>query len=150
MTVSRAVPAPLSDPPSGHGGIGVAIRNTVPGRPGLRHNRQSIKHGFTRHMEKMMGLFRDSSEEKQLRDAANDVAQIVGRVAEGTFPMDYLTEVWPSYQQRVQASYDAVAAKHGGKAPIKILRAAYDIAAIWAGEGPGCARRARQLLESVW
>ena len=94
-----------------------------------------------------MGLFFDSPDEKALRDSIDLVAQLVGKVQEGSFSGADLNELLDSERPKLQCLYDAVATSKSPRAARKILDASYEIANIWAG---GNARALmRQVLESL-
>jgi hypothetical protein len=97
-------------------------------------------------------MFRDSPEEKRLRDAVNGIANVVGSVCEGRISTADLQDLWNSQLPEVQTLYDSVAAKHGPKAPRRILTASYDIANISAGgltNNPAGGKTARELMHEV-
>lgn len=94
-----------------------------------------------------MGLFFDAPQEKALREAVNNIAEIVGRVYEGTTSIADLREILDGQRPTVQSLYDTVALSRGPRAARKILDACYAIANIWAD---GNARPLmREVLESL-
>ena len=93
-----------------------------------------------------MGFFRDSPEEKNLRESVNNVASFVGGFCQGRFNANDLDEVWQSQRPHLQGLYDSVASEHGPRAPRKILAASYDIASISGGPAGGPAREVMHEL----
>lgn len=98
-----------------------------------------------------MGIFRDSPEEAHLRENINGIANIVGMVDDGRLSAVDLRDLLDAKRPKLQAQYDAVAAKHGAKAPRKLLAASCDIAAISTRRGSAWGARdlMRQVLETL-
>lgn len=96
-----------------------------------------------------MGVFRDSAEEGELREAINNIATLAGGVVSGQFLMEDLREVLDGQMEELRAMYDAVAVRNGPKAPKKLLKESVNIAIIWCGDAPGSAMATRRLMGDV-